>query len=114
MNYAPLGSAWVKAVKIHAKNLQTLVNEMLKVKNEIVPKIIKDLFKHSSSNYDLRNDRGFVSNFVKTVFWYWVTFLYGFKIMNSFTSELENITDTNVDHIINEKIGAAKLPLLNL
>ena len=41
---------------------------MLKVENEIVPKIIKDLFKHSSSNYDLRNDRGFVSNFVKTVF----------------------------------------------
>ena len=44
-----------QAVKIHVRNLQVPVTEMLKVKNGIAPKIINDISKLSKPTYNLRN-----------------------------------------------------------
>ena len=49
-----------------------------------------------------------------SILWYWVTYLPGFKIMESFASGPENINVTNAVQIWSKKIGSAKLPLPTL
>ena len=53
-------------VKIHIRNLQDLVTEMLKAKNGIASKIISKIFKIFNSTYNLRN-KDFVSYHVQSV-----------------------------------------------
>ena len=49
-----------------------------------------------------------------SILWYWVTFLPGFKIMESFESGPENINVTNAVQIWSKKMRSAKLPLPTL
>ena len=44
-----------KTVSIHQKNLQVLATEIFKVKLNISPKILKELFSFNIRNYDLRS-----------------------------------------------------------
>ena len=44
-----------KTVSIHQKNLQVLATEIFKVKLNISPEILKDLFTFNVRNYNLRN-----------------------------------------------------------
>ena len=41
---------------VHHKNLQVLVTEIIKVKNNIAPNIMKDVFKLKKTPYNLRSD----------------------------------------------------------
>ena len=49
------------SVSIHHRNIQALVTEMFKVKNNISPEIMKELFAPKISHYDLRNNISFES-----------------------------------------------------
>ena len=55
-------------VSIHHRNIQTLAAEMLKVKNEMSPEIICDIFtKRINNHYNLRHINHFETLFVRTV-----------------------------------------------
>ena len=45
-----------KSVSIHQRNLQTLVIEIYKVRNDLGPKIMKYIFHFVQKPYNLRND----------------------------------------------------------
>ena len=44
-----------KSLTVHHKNVQKLAIKMYKVKNELCPKIMLDLFKEATHPYKLRN-----------------------------------------------------------
>ena len=45
-----------KSVKIHQKNLQILATEIYKVKNDLGPKVVADIFHFAEKPYNLRNN----------------------------------------------------------
>ena len=54
---------------IHHRNIQTLATEMFKVKNEISPEIICDIFTQRMNNhYNLRHINHFQTPFARTVY----------------------------------------------
>ena len=55
------------SVSIHHRNIQALPTEMFKVKNNIAPEIMKELFAPKTSSYDLRNNNSFKRRRVKSV-----------------------------------------------
>ena len=55
------------SVSIHHRNIQTLATEMFKVKNNIVPKFMKQLFASKMSSYDLRNNNSIKRRRVNSV-----------------------------------------------
>ena len=55
------------SVSIHHRNIQALVTEMFKVKNNIAPEIMKELFAPKISSYDLRNNDSIMRRRVKSV-----------------------------------------------
>ena len=56
-------------VSIHHRNIQTLATEMFKVKNEMSPEIICDIFTQRINNhYNLRHINHFETPFVRTVY----------------------------------------------
>ena len=52
---------------IHMRNIHSLVTELYKVKNQISPKLMTDIFKLRNVSYDLRNNSNFEARNVKTV-----------------------------------------------
>ena len=54
------------SVSIHHWNIQALATEMFKVKNNIVPEIMKEPFAPKISYYDLRNNNSFKSGRVNS------------------------------------------------
>ena len=56
-------------ISIHHRNVQTLATEMFKVKNEMSPEIICDIFTQRINNhYNLRHINHFETPFVRTVY----------------------------------------------
>ena len=55
------------SVSIHHRNIQALATEMFKVKNNIVPEIMKESFAPKMSSYDLCNDDSFKRRRVNSV-----------------------------------------------
>ena len=47
------------SVSIHHRNIQALATEMFKVRNNIAPEIMKELFAPKMSSYDLCNNNSF-------------------------------------------------------
>ena len=45
-----------KSVKIHQRNIQFLATEIYKVRNDLRPKIMKDIFQFIDKPYNLRNN----------------------------------------------------------
>ena len=45
------------SIKIHMRNLQILATEMFKVKSEIAPPLLEEVFQIVNPNYHLRNTR---------------------------------------------------------
>ena len=56
-----------KLLTVHHRNAQKIAIEMCKVKNELCPKIMPDLFKEVTHPYDLRNSLICGSYKIKTV-----------------------------------------------
>ena len=57
------------SVTIHTRNIQLLAIEMYKVKHNISPKFIIEIFPQSDKGYNLRNTSDFKRPAVNTVFW---------------------------------------------
>ena len=51
---------------IHERNLQKLATEMYKVKNQLSPILIQNLFSEHVASHDLRNERSWATNNVRT------------------------------------------------
>ena len=54
------------SVFFHHRNIEALATEMFKVKNNIAPEIMKELFAPKMSPYDLRNSNSFKSRRVNS------------------------------------------------
>ena len=58
-----------KSVTIPQRNLQLLVTEMFKTKNELNPKIMEEIFTFKDVDYNLRNNTPLKISNVKTVYY---------------------------------------------
>ena len=56
-----------KSVTIHYRNLQTLGYEIFKVKNNMTPEIVTEIFPQKENNYSLRNSTALRGRSIKTV-----------------------------------------------
>ena len=56
------------SMTIHQRNIQKLAIEMYKIKNNLSPIPMKDIFKEYVNTYDLRNKRCWEASKVRTVF----------------------------------------------
>ena len=56
-----------KSVTIHHCNLQTLANEIFKVKKNMVPEILTEIFSQKESNYSIRKSTALQGRSIKTV-----------------------------------------------
>ena len=57
-----------KSVTIHHRNLQVLATEMFKVKNQMAPDILDDIFINRKQSYNLRNNSSFSIRRVHSVY----------------------------------------------
>ena len=58
------------SVTVHHKNLQALVTEIFKVKNDLAPDIMKDVFELKEPSYNLRSESNhFTRRNVKTTYY---------------------------------------------
>ena len=58
------------SVTVHHKNLQALVTEIFKVKNDLTPDIMKDVFELKEPPYNLRSESNhFTRRNVKTTYY---------------------------------------------
>ena len=55
------------AVTIHTKNLQLLMIEMYKTRNDLNPSFMQEIFCENESHYNLRNNNEFVQPRVRSV-----------------------------------------------
>ena len=68
------------SVTVHQKNLQVLVTEIFKVKNNLAPDIMKDVFKLKEPPYNLRwKSNCFTHQSIKTTFCFPLFFLYSWQ-----------------------------------
>ena len=54
-------------VTIHTKNLQILMTEMYKTKNELNPSFMQEVFRESTTRYNLRNNNEFIQPRVRSI-----------------------------------------------
>ena len=57
-----------KSFTIHHRNLQKLATEMFKVKHDLSPSFMKNVFPDSTNYYDIRNEPAFKMSNIRTVF----------------------------------------------
>ena len=57
------------SVTIHHRNIQKLAIEMFKIKNDLSPMPMKDIFKNNVNTHDLRNNRCWEISKVRTVYY---------------------------------------------
>ena len=84
------------SVTIHQRNLQVLATELYKVKTNIAPEIVKDIFNTQDSTYNLRSGNSFRLGNINTVFYGQesITFL-GPKIWALVPPEIKNSKSLN-------------------
>ena len=91
------------SVTVHQKNLQVLVTEIFKVKNNLAPDIMKDVFKLKEPPYNLRwKSNCFTHQSIKTTFFFPLFFLYswqGIYIMISISTYYTSIF-INIEKLI--------------
>ena len=55
------------SMTVHHKNIQKLAIEMFKIKNNLSPPLMKDIFKENTNTYDLRDKRCWEPRNVRTI-----------------------------------------------
>ena len=82
-----------KSVTTHVRNLRPLATEMFKVKNNLSPSFIVELFPEFETRYKLRNKREFIRPKVKTVQWGMESIRYfGPTIWDTLPEEMKSTT----------------------
>ena len=82
-----------KSMKIHQKNLQVLATEVYKVKNDLGPKIMADIFHFVEKPYSLRNNSIMQRQANRTVY---------------FETESRSLLDPKLLELISSEIKSAK------
>ena len=82
-----------KSVTIYHCNLQTLAYEIFKVKNNMAPEILTEIFPQKESNYSLRNSTALVGRSIKTA-------MYGSETISSFRPKIRDILSTEFKKIV--------------
>ena len=80
-----------KSVTIHHRNLQTLAYEIFKVKNNMAPEILTEIFPQKENNYSLRNRATLQGRSIKTVMYGSEAIQFGAKDMEHFTNGIKKI-----------------------
>ena len=81
-----------KSVTIHQRNLQLLVTEIFKTKNELNPKIMEEIFTFKNVDYDLRNNTSLKIGNLKTVYYGTESLInLGAKIWNLLPNEYKEL-----------------------
>ena len=78
-----------KSVTIHHRNLQTPAYEIFKVKNNMAPEILTEIFPQKENNYSLRNRTTLQGRSIKTV-------MYGSEAISSLGPKIWNILPTEL------------------
>ena len=73
-----------KSVTIHQRNLQLLVTEMFKTKNELNPKIMEEIFTFKDVDYKLQNNTSLKIGNLKTVY-------YGTESLTNLGAKIRNL-----------------------
>ena len=82
-----------KSITMHVRNLRLLATEMFKVKNNLSPSFILELFPNFETGYNLRNKREFIRPKVKTVQWDMESIRYfGPTIRDTLPEEIKSTT----------------------
>ena len=78
-----------KYTTMHHRNLQTLTYEIFKVKDNMTPKIMTEIFPHKESNYNLRNSTALQDRSIKTI-------MYGSESVFSVEPKIWDILQTEL------------------
>ena len=78
-----------KSVTIHHRNLQTLAYEIFKVKQNMAPEILTEIFPQKESSYSLRNSTTLQGRSIKTV-------MYGSETISSLGPKIWDILPTEL------------------
>ena len=91
-----------KSVTIHHRNLQTLAYEIFKVKNNMAPEILTEIFPQKESNYSLRNSTTLQGRSIKTV-------MYGSESISSLGPKIWDILPTELKKIVSPTLFKKKI-----
>ena len=82
-----------KSVTIHHRNLQTLAYEIFKVKQNMAPEILTEIFPQKESSYSLRNSTTLQGRSIKTV-------MYASETISSLGPKISDILPTELKRIV--------------
>ena len=91
-----------KSVTIHHINLQTLAYEIFKVKNNMAPELLTEIFPQKESNYSLRNNTALQGRSIKTV-------MYGSETIPSLGPKIWDILPTELKRIVSPTLFENKI-----
>ena len=91
-----------KSVTMHHCNLQTLAYEIFKVKQNMVPEILTEIFPQEESSYSLRNSTMLQDRGIKSV-------MYGSEIISSLGPKIWDILTMELKRIVSPKNGPQKI-----
>ena len=91
-----------KSVTIHHCNLQTLAYEMLKVKKNMAPEILTEIFPQKESNYSLRNSTALQGRSIKTA-------MYGLETISTLGPKIWDILPTKLKEIMSPTLFKKKI-----
>ena len=92
-----------KSVTIHHRNLQTVAYEAFKVKNNMVPEILTEIFSQMESNYNLRNSTVLQGRSIESV-------SYGSETILSLGPKTWHILPTELKKIVPPTLFEKKIP----
>ena len=91
-----------KSVTIHHRNLQTLAYEIFKVKQNMAPEILTEIFPQKESSYSLRNSTTLQGRSIKTV-------MYGSETISSLGPKIWDILPTELKRIVSPSLFKKKI-----
>ena len=91
-----------KSVTIHHLVLQTQAYETFKVKKNMVPEILTEIFSQKESNYSLRNSTTLQGRSIKTV-------TYGSETISSLEPKIWDILPTELKRIVSPTLSKKKI-----
>ena len=91
-----------KFLTIHHCNLQTLVYEIFKIKNNIAPEILTEMFPQKESNYSLRNSAALQGRSIETV-------MYGSETISSLGPKIWDILPTELNKFVSPTLFKKKI-----
>ena len=91
-----------KSVTVHHRNLQTLAYEIFKVKQNMTPEILTEIFPQKESKYILRNSKTLQGRSIKTV-------MYGSETISSLGPKIWDILPTELKRIVSPSLFKKKI-----